>query len=33
MAFDKPIRNALARMVADCRRLLTNNVREQLQAT
>jgi hypothetical protein len=33
MAFDKPTRNALARMVADCRRLLTNDVREQLQAT
>lgn len=33
MAFDKPTRNALSRMVADCRRLLTNDVREQLQAT
>lgn len=33
MAFDKPTRNALARMVADCRQLLTNDVCEQLQAT
>ena len=33
MAFDKPTRNALSRMVAECRRLLTNDVREQLQAT
>src|SRR5215510_14131590 len=33
MAFDKPTRNALSRMVTDCRRLLTNDVREQLQAT
>jgi hypothetical protein len=33
MAFDKPTRNALSRMVADCRRLLTDDVREQLQAT
>ncbi len=33
MSFDKPTRNALSRMVADCRRLLTNDVREQLQAT
>src|SRR5215510_10697103 len=33
MAFDKPTRNALSRMVTDCRRLLTNDVREQLQTT
>jgi hypothetical protein len=33
MAFDKPTRNALSRMVAECRRLLTDDVREQLQAT
>lgn len=33
MAFDKPTRNALARMVAECRQLLTDDVREQLQAT
>ena len=33
MAFDKPTRNALSKMVADCRRLLTDDVREQLQAT
>jgi hypothetical protein len=32
MAFDKPARNALSRMVTDCRRLLTNDVHEQLQA-
>src|SRR5256714_1045423 len=32
MAFDKPTRNALSRMVAECRRLLTDNVRDQLQA-
>jgi hypothetical protein len=32
MAFDKPARNALSRMVTDCRRLLTNDVCEQLQA-
>ena len=33
MAFDKPTRNALSKMVAECRRLLSDNVREQLQAT
>ena len=33
MAFDKPTRNALSKMVADCRRLLTDDVREQWQAT
>jgi hypothetical protein len=33
MAFDKPTRNALSKMVAECRRLLTDDVREQLQAT
>ena len=33
MAFDKPTRTALSKMVADCRRLLTDDVRGQLQAT
>jgi hypothetical protein len=32
MSFDKPTRNALASMVGECRRLLTNDVRHQLQA-
>ena len=31
MSFDKTTRNALARMVADCRRLLTADLRDQLQ--
>ncbi|MBZ5543109.1 MAG: BREX-1 system adenine-specific DNA-methyltransferase PglX, partial [Acidobacteriia bacterium] len=33
MSFDKPTRNALASMVGDCRRLLTEEFRHQLQAT
>jgi hypothetical protein len=33
MSFDKPTRNALANMVGECRRLLTEDVRHQLQAT
>ena len=32
MAFDKPTRNALAGMVSECRRLLTDDIRHQLQA-
>jgi hypothetical protein len=31
MAFDQPTRNALAKMVGDCRRLLTDDIRKQLQ--
>lgn len=31
MSFDKPTRNALASMVGDCRRLLTDDIRDQLQ--
>lgn len=31
MPFDQPTRNALAKMVGDCRRLLTEDVRKQLQ--
>jgi len=33
MSFDKPTRNALARMVGECRRWLTTDIRTQLQAT
>jgi hypothetical protein len=33
MSFDQPTRNALAKMVGDCRRLLTEDVRKQLQGT
>src|SRR5262252_4853767 len=32
MAFDKATRNALAKMVGECRRLLTDDIRGQLQA-
>lgn len=32
MSFDKPTRNKLASMVGDCRRLLTEDIRHQLQA-
>lgn len=32
MSFDKPTRNALASMVGDCRRLLTDDIRHQLQS-
>ena len=32
MAFDKPTRNNLSRMVGECRRLLTDDVRDQLQS-
>ena len=32
MSFDKPTRNKLASMVGDCRNLLTNDIRHQLQA-
>src|SRR5437899_4345088 len=32
MSFDKPTRNALASMVGECRRLLTEDVRHQFQA-
>jgi hypothetical protein len=32
MSFDKPTRNKLASMVGDCRRLLTDDIRHQLQA-
>jgi hypothetical protein len=32
MSFDKPTRNALANMVSECRRLLTEDIRHQLQA-
>jgi hypothetical protein len=32
MSFDKPTRNALANMVGECRRLLTEDIRHQLQA-
>ncbi|HWO35752.1 MAG TPA: DNA methyltransferase, partial [Candidatus Acidoferrum sp.] len=32
MSFDKPTRNKLASMVSDCRRLLTDDIRHQLQA-
>ena len=32
MAFDKPTRNALAKMVGGCRRLLTEDIRTQIQA-
>ena len=31
MSFDKPTRNALAKMVGECRRLLTADIRDQLQ--
>lgn len=31
MSFDKPTRNKLASMVGDCRRLLTDDIRDQLQ--
>ena len=31
MSFDKPTRNALAKMVIDCRRSLTDDIRDQLQ--
>jgi hypothetical protein len=31
MPFDKPTRNALAKMVGECRRLLTEDIRKQLQ--
>src|SRR5437868_14929595 len=31
MAFDKKTRNELGKMVADCRRLLTDDVRDQFQ--
>jgi hypothetical protein len=31
MSFDKPTRNALAKMVSECRRLLTADIRDQLQ--
>jgi hypothetical protein len=33
MSFDKPTRNALANMVSECRCLLTEDIRHQLQAT
>ncbi len=33
MAFDKPTRNKLARMVGECRRLLTDDIRGQRQST
>jgi hypothetical protein len=33
MPFDQATRNALAKIVADCRRLLTEDVRKQLQGT
>jgi hypothetical protein len=33
MSFDKPTRNALANTVGECRRLLTEDIRHQLQAT
>jgi len=33
MSFDQPTRSALAKMVGDCRRLLTEDVRKQLQGT
>ncbi len=33
MSFDKPTRTALARMVADCRRLLVADLQDQLQRT
>jgi hypothetical protein len=32
MSFDKPTRNKLASMVGECRRLLTEDIRHQLQA-
>ncbi len=32
MSFDKPTRNKLASMVGECRRLLTDDIRHQLQA-
>ncbi len=32
MSFDKPTRNKLANMVGDCRRLLTDDIRHQLQS-
>ncbi|MCE5200790.1 MAG: BREX-1 system adenine-specific DNA-methyltransferase PglX [Armatimonadota bacterium] len=32
MSFDKPTRNALARMVESCRTILTDDVRDQLQS-
>src|SRR5581483_3954716 len=32
MSFDKPTRNKLASMVGDCRKLLTDDIRHQLQA-
>ena len=31
MSFDKPTRNVLANLVAECRRLLTADIRDQLQ--
>lgn len=33
MSFDKPTRNALGRMVGACRRLLTEDIKDQLQRT
>lgn len=33
MPFDDPTRNDLAKMVGDCRRLLTEDIRKQLQST
>jgi len=33
MSFDKPTRNKLAAMVGDCRRLLTDDIHDQLQRT
>jgi hypothetical protein len=33
MPFDQPTRNALAKMVGECRRLLTDDIRKQLQGT
>ncbi len=33
MSFDKATRNALAKLVAECRRLLTADIRDQLQRT
>lgn len=33
MSFDKPTRNLLANLVAECRRLLTADIRDQLQRT
>src|SRR5262249_19412930 len=33
MPFDQPTRNVLAKMVGECRRLLTDDIRKQLQGT